>query len=86
MEEKVGEKREGRRIPTVDSKYIQQHLANERTYLAWLRTSIAMMGVGALAATLEARNILWGPFSYARLALGLTAIFLGALISVLFYL
>ncbi|WP_430793738.1 DUF202 domain-containing protein [Bacillus cereus] len=27
---------------TVDSKYIQQHLANERTYLAWLRTAITI--------------------------------------------
>ncbi|MGD6932567.1 DUF202 domain-containing protein, partial [Bacillus thuringiensis] len=29
-------------LETVDSKYIQQHLANERTYLAWLRTAIAI--------------------------------------------
>ena len=25
-------------VQTKDSKYIQQHLANERTYLAWIRT------------------------------------------------
>lgn len=31
---------------TVDSKYIQQHLANERTYLAWIRTALAMAGIG----------------------------------------
>lgn len=36
-----------------ESNYIQQHLANERTYLAWVRTSIAMMGVGFLVATLH---------------------------------
>ncbi|WP_257150900.1 YidH family protein [Bacillus toyonensis] len=35
---------------TVDSKYIQQHLANERTYLAWLRTAIAIAGLGFLVA------------------------------------
>ncbi|WP_234414172.1 YidH family protein [Paenibacillus sp. CAA11] len=35
-----------------ESKYIQQHLANERTFLAWLRTSIAVVGVGFLAAGL----------------------------------
>lgn len=38
---------------TEESKYIQQHLANERTYLAWIRTSIAIIGVGFLATTLH---------------------------------
>ncbi|WP_227938183.1 YidH family protein [Alkalihalobacillus deserti] len=38
---------------TNESKYIQQHLANERTYLAWIRTSIAIIGVGFLATTLH---------------------------------
>ncbi|MBB6024880.1 putative membrane protein [Paenibacillus sp. JGP012] len=33
-----------------DSKYVQQHLANERTFLAWVRTGIAMAGIGFLAA------------------------------------
>ncbi|MDA2623289.1 DUF202 domain-containing protein [Bacillus cereus] len=40
-------------LKTVDSKYIQQHLANERTYLAWLRTSIAIAGLGFLVANLH---------------------------------
>jgi|SRR5918995_4939277 putative membrane protein len=26
--------------------YVQQHLANERTFLAWLRTCIALIGLG----------------------------------------
>lgn len=39
--------------PTVDSKYIQQHLANERTYLAWVRTSITIIGVGFLITNLH---------------------------------
>ncbi|ERN51141.1 DUF202 domain-containing protein [Alkalihalophilus marmarensis] len=38
---------------TVESKYIQQHLANERTYLAWIRTAIAIIGLGFLATTLH---------------------------------
>ncbi|WP_078553680.1 YidH family protein [Bacillus alkalicellulosilyticus] len=38
---------------TVESKYIQQHLANERTYLAWIRTSIALIGIGFLVASLH---------------------------------
>ncbi|WP_141546690.1 YidH family protein [Bacillus toyonensis] len=37
----------------VDSKYIQQHLANERTYLAWLRTAISVSGLGFLVANLH---------------------------------
>ncbi|RFU61631.1 YidH family protein [Peribacillus glennii] len=38
---------------TIDSKYIQQHLANERTYLAWIRTSITIIGVGFLITNLH---------------------------------
>lgn len=38
---------------TNDSKYIQQHLANERTYLAWVRTSITIIGVGFLITNLH---------------------------------
>ncbi|MEH7120555.1 DUF202 domain-containing protein [Neobacillus vireti] len=38
---------------SIDSKFIQQHLANERTYLAWIRTSITIMGVGFLITNLH---------------------------------
>lgn len=38
---------------TKDSTYIQQHLANERTYLAWVRTSITIIGVGFLITNLH---------------------------------
>lgn len=38
---------------TVDSKYIEQHLANERTFLAWIRTAIAIIGVGFLVSNLH---------------------------------
>ncbi len=40
--------REEKRQTTEDSKYIQQHLANERTFLAWIRTSIAIIGIAFL--------------------------------------
>ncbi|SIS38669.1 YidH family protein [Salimicrobium flavidum] len=36
-----------------EQKLIQQHLANERTYLAWIRTAIALVGIGFLATTLH---------------------------------
>ena len=34
--------------PTADNS--QQHLANERTFLSWLRTSIALIGLGFIVA------------------------------------
>lgn len=34
-------------------KYAQQHLANERTYLAWIRTAISILGVAFLATSLH---------------------------------
>ncbi|WP_170314914.1 YidH family protein [Saccharibacillus brassicae] len=37
---------------STENKYVQQHLANERTYLAWVRTCIAVAGLGFLAAGL----------------------------------
>lgn len=41
---------------TEDSKYIQQHLANERTFLAWIRTAIAITGIGFLIMNLHIRS------------------------------
>ncbi|CAM3772899.1 YidH family protein [Alkalicoccus chagannorensis] len=38
---------------TTDSSYIQQHLANERTFLAWVRTALTMKGIGFLVFSLE---------------------------------
>ncbi len=38
---------------TVDSTYIQQHLANERTYLAWIRTALAFIGIGFIVFNLH---------------------------------
>lgn len=51
MNENHNRKRDSER--TEDSKYIQQHLANERTYLAWIRTAIAIIGVGFLVTNLH---------------------------------
>ncbi|OJD44039.1 hypothetical protein BAU23_00710 [Bacillus nitratireducens] len=34
-------------------KYAQQHLANERTYLAWIRTAVSIVGVGFLTTSLH---------------------------------
>ncbi|MBE5101591.1 YidH family protein [Priestia aryabhattai] len=34
-------------------KYAQQHLANERTFLAWIRTAISIIGVGFFTTSLH---------------------------------
>lgn len=36
-----------------NSSRIRDHLANERTYLAWMRSAIALMGFGVLIARLR---------------------------------
>ncbi|MGN7941719.1 MULTISPECIES: YidH family protein [Bacillaceae] len=40
-------------LPKDSVKYAQQHLANERTYLAWIRTAISIAGVGFLTTSLH---------------------------------
>ncbi len=36
-----------------DDTRVREHLANERTYLAWLRTGISLMGFGVVIAKLR---------------------------------
>ncbi len=36
--------------PAADSTRAREHLANERTLLAWVRTAIALMGLGFVVA------------------------------------
>lgn len=65
---------------TPDSKFIQQHLANERTFLAWVRTGIATVGLGFLASGIVFHST---PYSYNihKIAsiVGLSSVFLGIL-------
>jgi putative membrane protein len=42
-----------KKLPDESVKYAQQHLANERTYLAWIRTAISIVGVGFLTTSLH---------------------------------
>jgi len=71
------------------------HLANERTFLAWIRTSIALMGFGfvvvkfslfikQLSVVLSGRVILPGKGFSASIGIALVAI--GALLALLSYL
>jgi putative membrane protein len=53
----------------------QAELANERTYLAWLRTGLALMAVGVAAErVLPAEGIIW-----ARQLIGVSLILSGVL-------
>jgi len=71
------------------------HLANERTFLAWIRTSIALMGFGfvvvkfslfikQLSVVLAGKAILPGKGFSAAIGIALVAI--GALLALLSYL
>ncbi|PLS15845.1 hypothetical protein CVD28_20290 [Bacillus sp. M6-12] len=70
---------EGMDLTTKDSKYIQQHLANERTYLAWVRTCIAIIGIGFLIINLHFNTMASGVAASDTLAkvIGLSSIVVG---------
>jgi putative membrane protein len=70
---------------TVDSRYIQQHLANERTYLAWIRTSIAIIGVGFIITNVHftALSIEMSVADSVAKMIGLFSVFLGLLTIIL---
>lgn len=38
---------------TRSSERVREHLANERTYLAWMRTAIALMGFGVVIVRIQ---------------------------------
>lgn len=40
-------------MSTPSSSRVRDHLANERTYLAWIRTAIALMGFGVVIVRLR---------------------------------
>jgi putative membrane protein len=48
-----GEASEKEKPRKPSSERIREHLANERTYLAWMRSGIAMMGFGVLIVRLR---------------------------------
>lgn len=58
---------------TDESKYIQHHLANERTFLAWIRTAIAIIGIGFLTTSLH-YNSPQGDAVQDRIAVSISAV------------
>src|SRR4051794_4651882 len=84
-----GKEKVGENIPTLDSKYIQQHLANERTFLAWIRTAIAIIGVGFLVTNLHftmkeslslAGDILASMIGIASVGIGIITIIMATIV------
>jgi putative membrane protein len=74
---------------TVDSKHIEQHLANERTFLAWIRTAIAIIGVGFLVSNLhfnmkgalsQVGNLLGNIIGIASVGLGIVTIIMATIV------
>ncbi|MEN1969654.1 DUF202 domain-containing protein [Lentibacillus sp. N15] len=47
------------------TKYIQQHLANERTFLVWIRTAIANI-IGISSVILGLATIIMATINYMR--------------------
>ncbi len=66
-------------------KYAQQHLANERTYLAWIRTAISIVGVGFLATSLHFTigNIRNSYIDLLSIVLGLFSCLLGIVVIII---
>lgn len=40
-------------LNAIDDERVREHLANERTFLAWLRTGVSTMGMGVVIAKLR---------------------------------
>lgn len=69
---------DNRQVGARSDSYVRDHLANERTFLAWLRTALALMGFGVLIARLRwlvpAAPVHHGAFSAIALGLMLACI------------
>lgn len=72
-------------LPRESVKYAQQHLANERTYLAWIRTAISITGVGFLTTSLHFTiKIKFDPYiNILVIVLGIFAWVIGFMIGIL---
>ncbi|WP_368780815.1 YidH family protein [Alicyclobacillus fastidiosus] len=70
--------------PIDEYKFVQQHLANERTFLAWLRTIVSIIGVGFITTTLHF-ELSDGHHRYADLftkVIGLDTLILALVVSI----
>ncbi|QSJ18802.1 DUF202 domain-containing protein [Nostoc sp. UHCC 0702] len=53
----VGEDKDKKKAGRLNPSRIRDHLANERTYLAWMRTGIALLGFGVVIVRLRAFQV-----------------------------
>jgi putative membrane protein len=69
---------------TLESGYVREHLANERTFLAWVRTALAVIGIGLLIVSLHFTvQIEFSPFEdVIVLIVGFASILLGGFLTV----
>jgi putative membrane protein len=73
--EETDKKKLGRQNPS----RIRDHLANERTYLAWMRTAIALLGFGVVIVRLRVFQLPQIPHSGSSWKLGLVFSLVGLL-------
>lgn len=66
----------------IEKNYINQHLANERTFLAWIRTAGATFGIGFIAISYHVGEDTGSEIFSKQISLyiGLISLFLGLLI------
>ncbi|MEF2964610.1 DUF202 domain-containing protein [Paenibacillus sp. M1] len=68
--------------PSAENRYVQQHLANERTFLAWIRTSISIIGIGFLAAGLVFNSTYSETARFFSIITGIGALVIGSAVIV----
>ncbi|WP_017653593.1 YidH family protein [Fortiea contorta] len=54
MSKPVVDTEEKKKLAKLNPSRVRDHLANERTYLAWMRTAIALLGFGVVIVRLRA--------------------------------
>ncbi|WP_257346733.1 YidH family protein [Pseudalkalibacillus decolorationis] len=64
-------------------QYAQQHLANERTYLAWIRTAIAIIGIGLLTLHFFFGNLNYPFANILVLVIGISTAVFGVAITLI---
>ena len=68
--------------PSQDQTVVREHLANERTLLAWIRTGVAQISIGLVVeragALVKGETVQFGPVNGSEL-FGLALVFLGVL-------
>ena len=83
---KMNERRRHREIP--EEHRAAQHLDNERTFLAWVRTNVALISLGFVLARLSPSLTAAGAVNAGRIAaktvpLGIVLVVFGALVTLL---